>query len=662
MSTFSPLRALGLSQRHKLGPAEVEAMIDYLPEAALLIDLKQNIVVLGNSKATELTAYTRAELAGLALPTLFTPPDGTNENLSELFKSPEPEHRMDILKRGGNRTSCITKVVNLNPSKYFHLMTLETMTSLEQRQQAHERQERLWDTMHTLATAPFHSEVDSALNSILEACRNLTGSAYLAIYQARGDQPAYIQKAQLGEQKTFPDQLSPADIVSINGSSVWMTGKRPACSLHRIARSANFSYIATMPIGDTNSIIGLLLVAGFNLLDQQYLDAILHVMTTYLHSLIQGHALINQLQQDIQSQHKQISITSAVQESVDEGVIVLSPDLTISSMNNAAENFLGYSTPEVINQFIYNILIGSEELTPAFISTLRGRNYSTQDTVKLFRRNGNPFPASLRLIPIIVDDALQNILVIFQDLSEQEEYRTRNQQLEQRALLGEVTASFAHEVRNPINNISTGLQLLAYNLPPENPNQDNIHRLQNDCERLAELVKSSLSFVRPMEYKLEPINLASFLSHTLERWKPRLERYNIKPHLQVEENLPPVEGDIRALEQVLTNLINNAMQAMEGKEGVLALKARRLLEPAIPSQVEISVSDTGPGIPQEIRERIFEPFFTTKQSGTGLGLAIVKRIVTAHKGAIHVNSMAGGTIFSVVLPAVRNNGTRNGDS
>ena len=661
MSTFSPFRAFGLSQRHKLGAAEVQAMIDYLPEAALLVDLKQSIVVLGNSKATELTAYTRAELAGLSLQTLFTPLDGSGENSLELFKSPEPEHRLDILKRSGNRTSCITKVVNLNPSKNYHLMTFETMTALEQRQQALERQERLWDTMHTLATAPFHSEIDAALNSILEACRNLTGGSYLAIYQARGDQPAYIQTAQSGEQKTFPDQLSPSDVASINGSSVWMTGKRPACSLHRIARSANFSYIATMPIGDTNSIIGLLLVAGFNLIEQQYLDAILQAMTTYLNSLIQGHALINQLQQDIQLQHKQISITSAVQEAVDEGVIVLSPDLTISSMNNAAENFLGYSTPEVIDQFIYNILIGSEELTPAFISTLRGRNYSTQDTVKLFRRNGNPFPASLRLLPIIVDDALQNILVIFQDLSEQEEYRTRNQQLEQRALLGEVTASFAHEVRNPINNISTGLQLLAYNLPAENPNQDNIHRLQNDCERLAELVKSSLSFVRPMEYKLEPINLATFLSHTLERWKPRFERYNIKPHLQVEENLPPVEGDIRALEQVMTNLINNAMQAMEGKEGVLALKARRLLEPAIPSQVEISVSDTGPGIPQEIRERIFEPFFTTKQSGTGLGLAIVKRIVTAHKGAIHVNSMAGGTIFSVVLPAIRDNGTRNGD-
>jgi PAS domain S-box-containing protein len=516
--------------------------------------------------------------------------------------------------------------------------------------------------MQSLASAPFRPDVEAALTTTLEACRNLTGGAYLSIYQARGDSPVYFQLAQLGEQNTFPDQLSPSDVPTLNSSSVWVSGKRPTCYLHRIARSGNFSYLASMPIGDANAVIGLLIIAGNYLPNLEYLDTILRAIGTYAHSLLQGYSLLSQQRQDIQLQQKYLSVTSAVQGAVEEGVIVLTAELTISSMNNAAENCLGYSNSEVTNQSIYNILIGSEELTPAFISTQRGRNYSTQDTVRLFRRNGNPFPASLRLLPIMADDALQNILVIFQDVSEQEEFRVRNQQLEQRALLGEVTASFAHEVRNPINNISTGLQLLAYNLPPDDSNQDNIHRLQNDCERLAELVKSSLSFVRPMEYQLEPLDLASFLGHTIERWKPRLERYNIKPHLQIEEDLPPVEGDIRALEQVWTNLITNAMQAMDGKEGVLAIKARRVLEPAIPKQIEVSISDTGPGIPPEIRDRIFEPFFTTKQSGTGLGLAIVKRIVTAHKGAIHLDSMPGGTIFSVILPAARDSETINGDS
>ena len=662
MSTLSPLQVLGFSSKPKPGATEVEAMIDYLPEAALLIDLKQRIVVLGNSKATELTAYTRAELAGIQIQNLIVPLEGEEKDLWDTLKNTDQEHRLDILRRGGSRTASIARVSCLNPSKNFFLMTLQTVAVFEQQQQARERQGQLWDTMRSLASASFQPDLQDSFLTILEACRNLTGAVFQSIYQMRGDSPTYIQIACLGEQVTLPEQLSPSDIPTPNGSSVWMSGKRPTCFIQRMARSANFSYLASLPIGDSKAVVGLLIVAGHHLQDSDYLDAILNAIATYTNSILQGYSMLYQLQQDIQSQNKQLSITSAVQGAVEEGVIVLSPALTISYMNNAAENCLGYANAEVTNQSIYNVLIGSEELTPAFISTQRGRNYATQDTVRLFRRNGNPFPASLRLIPIMAGDKLQNILVIFQDVSEQEEYRIRNQQLEQRALLGEVTASFAHEVRNPINNISTGLQLLAYNLPADDSNQDNIHRLQNDCERLAELVKSSLSFVRPMEYKLEPIDLATFLSHTLERWKPRLERYNIKPHLQVEDKLPPVEGDIRALEQVLTNLISNAMQAMDGKEGVLALKARRVLEPAVPAQIEISISDTGPGIPSEIRDRIFEPFFTTKQSGTGLGLAIVKRIVTAHKGAIHVNSMPGGTIFSVVLPAVRDNGTLNGDS
>lgn len=662
MSTLSPLQAFGFSLKPKLGTVEVEAMVDYLPEAAFLVDLKQRIVILGNSKATELSAYTRAELAGLPLHLLFSPTDSVEDNLNTILKNAEQEHRLDLLRRGGGRTACKVKITNLNPGKYFSLMTVETVAALEQRQQDIERRELLWDTMQKLAHAPSHADLGDSLATILEACRSLTGAEYLSIYQARGDSPTYFQIAQLGEQNSIPAQLSPSDIPVLNSSSVWISGRRPTCFIHRIARSANYSYLASIPVGNANAIIGMLFIAGYNALEPQYLNAILLTMAAYINSLIQGFSLLNQLKLDIQAQQQHLSITSAVQSIVEEGVIVLTPELNISTINHAAENCLGYSDTEVANQSIYNILIGSEELTPAFISTQRGKNYTTQDTVRLFRRNGNPFPASLRLMPIIDGEVLQNILVIFQDLSEQEEYRVRNQQLEQRALLGEVTASFAHEVRNPINNISTGLQLLAYNLSVDDPNQENIHRLQNDCERLAELVKSSLSFVRPMEYKLEPIDLSLFLSHTLERWKPRLERYNIKPHLQVEDALPPIEGDIRALEQVLTNLITNAMQAMEGKEGVLALKARRVLEPAIPLQIEVSVSDTGPGIPPEIRDRIFEPFFTTKQSGTGLGLAIVKRIVTAHKGAIHLDSMPGGTIFSFILPAVRENEILTGDS
>ena len=112
------------------------------------------------------------------------------------------------------------------------------------------------------------------------------------------------------------------------------------------------------------------------------------------------------------------------------------------------------------------MLIGSEDLKASFQVVQNEQRIGSIGSLKLFRRNGESFQANLRIIPIVNENTLNSIIILFHDLSEQEEYRLKNQQLEQRALLGEVTACFAHEVKNPINNIFTGLQLLAINLPP----------------------------------------------------------------------------------------------------------------------------------------------------------------------------------------------------
>jgi signal transduction histidine kinase len=153
-----------------------------------------------------------------------------------------------------------------------------------------------------------------------------------------------------------------------------------------------------------------------------------------------------------------------------------------------------------------------------------------------------------------------------------------------------------------------------------------------------------------MEYKLESITLGILVSNLLERWRSRLVKLNIKYQVQTDKSVPNIEGDYRALEQVFTNLINNAIEAMESTGGMLSVKIRQVVEGDEQPHIEVSISDTGPGIPAELREKIFEPFFTTKQHGTGLGLAIVKRIVTAHKGSIYVNSILGGTNFVVQFP------------
>ena len=129
-------------------------------------------------------------------------------------------------------------------------------------------------------------------------------------------------------------------------------------------------------------------------------------------------------------------------------------------MNPAAEWMLGYADWEVKGQPVENILIGPERLLPALETACQGIPTHNMGSVSLHRRNGQSFPAHIQIIPVQREGETLAILIFFSDVSEHEEIRNRTQQLEQRAVLGEVTAVFAHEVRNPINNISTGLQLL----------------------------------------------------------------------------------------------------------------------------------------------------------------------------------------------------------
>jgi PAS domain S-box-containing protein len=341
-----------------------------------------------------------------------------------------------------------------------------------------------------------------------------------------------------------------------------------------------------------------------------------------------------------------------VEGEISDSVIILSPNLTILRVNRAAEKTLGYSNQDARGRAVEDILISSQSLKPAFQIARQAVPTLNQENIHLFRRSGQVFLARLSTIPAFVEDELQGIIVLIQDLTEEEQIKAQTQQLEQRALLGEVTAVFAHEVRNPINNLSTGLELMAYNLPDDDPNQETIARLQGDCDRLSELMKSVLAYARQSDYELVPLELGVLISGLLLRLQPRLSKAEVKDHLQIDQDLPLIEGDRRALEQVFTNLVNNAVQAMSEGGGTLAIKIQHLKPSPDRQYIVIDVADDGPGIPKENLDRIFQPFFTTKRDGTGLGLAITQRIITAHKGTIGVNSFPGGTVFRIQLPVL----------
>ena len=219
---------------------------------------------------------------------------------------------------------------------------------------------------------------------------------------------------------------------------------------------------------------------------------------------------------------------------------------------------------------------------------------------------------------------------------------------ERLSALGNMAATVAHEVRNPLNAISMGLQRLKVEFQPTD-DRDQYSRLTElmlgEVHRLNSIVEQFLSLARPVEIKAEALPLAEVLKELAALEDTDAKRSNVQIRVIAAPDLPPLKADPSHLSQVLLNLMLNGLQAMpEG--GILTLEAK-----TSNGNFLIAVTDTGAGITAENQRRIFEPYFTTKAKGTGLGLAISRRIVEAHGGTITVFSEVGqGCRFQIALP------------
>lgn len=636
--------------------AELENLIDLFPQAALLLDLPQNRVLLVNSKATELTAFTRAELSAQGVSDLL-PSIYEHHLQSEVSGKPQP-FITNLATRNGSGMEVLVSLAHLDAQGGWELATIEPLLLHNQQKAEIQRNMQRLDDLNALALTGLDTEIDHAIQQALSLGGRLTGATRLALYLMEAGEPTLKLTYTLGEPIPLPDQLPISEISSSPEPVAWIPGKRTINSLQRAARAAKWSYLVNAPLGDPKSLVGLLVIASPDeSLPEDYLP-VLRIICSTLSILIQYHVFRTHLLDGEKRKDRALAIGDLLKEASAEAVLVLSPDMTIENFNPTAEEIFGYTAKEVCGQLVSNVVIGANYLIPALQAAQQGIPITNLGEVRLHRRDGTTFPAYVRIFPLTTNEQLDAVLLLTRDLSEHEQFQVRNQQLEHRALLGEITAIFAHEVRNPINNISTGLQLMAMNLAPDDPNQEAIARLSQDCNRLAHLMQSVLAFSRSPENKMQSVELRVLLANLLERWRPRLERLNVKHEIKVSTKRTTILGDPRSLEQVFNNLIGNSVEAMKDTGGHLVVFIRAASPVAGRDRVEVNVIDNGPGIPEEIRARIFEPFFTTNRNGTGLGLAIARRIVNHHKGTIEVSSVPGGTVFQVLLPLIESSQDR----
>ncbi len=238
------------------------------------------------------------------------------------------------------------------------------------------------------------------------------------------------------------------------------------------------------------------------------------------------------------------------------------------------------------------------------------------------------------------------------------------------ALLGQMAAGLAHEIRNPLGAIKGAAQLLADPRPEgpadEPPDKEFIGIILEEVERLNRVVGNVLDLARPSDKSVLPVDVNGVVRRTLQVLSAEQSQDQVELTPTLAPDLPRAAIDPEQLRQVLMNLIRNAMQAVQGNGKVNVSTRVRFGRGTRPGNtkaepeafVEITVADTGPGISRTVLEKLFLPFFTTKEKGTGLGLAISQRIVQGAGGRIEVRSYEGkGSTFSVVLPAAPELGT-----
>jgi signal transduction histidine kinase len=222
---------------------------------------------------------------------------------------------------------------------------------------------------------------------------------------------------------------------------------------------------------------------------------------------------------------------------------------------------------------------------------------------------------------------------------------------ERLAALGQLSAGLAHEIRNPLGVIKGSAEMLQQKLEGSNPLASELAGyISTEVNRLSALVTRFLDFARPLHLELEPQSIVDVVERALKSVAAQWSGPPVQVERAYESGLPLVSMDEDFCERIFVNLAQNAYEAMTSG-GTLRVAIRSAQHDRAVG-VEIRFADTGPGVPEELREQIFNPFVTSKKGGVGLGLAIVSKIVDEHHGVLRLEPAAGsGACFSIFLPA-----------
>ncbi|MCP3985184.1 MAG: PAS domain-containing protein [bacterium] len=358
------------------------------------------------------------------------------------------------------------------------------------------------------------------------------------------------------------------------------------------------------------------------------------------------------------------SLHERIVESLTSGVLTTDKDGCVTSFNPEAGRITGKSVEEVSGARLEAVLPGIEEVLSEASHPKRRRA-----RFRLECSGGEE-----RFLGVAISDlrnaeaSASGCVVIFQDVTEVVRLEGELERNARLAGIGQLSASIAHEIRNPLAAISGSVEMLRATLSAAEEGADTgrlMGIVLREIGRLNQLITDFLQYARPAPPKMEPLVLGALAGEVAEAFETVLEA-EVQFDVDVASGAM-VEGDASQLKQLLWNLLGNAHHALNGQGRMgLQVNTEQVDDRSQPQEgitagrntseeashvVELVVSDSGMGIAHDVLERIFDPFFTTRSEGTGLGLAVVHRIVENHRGVVQVESREGsGTRIHVRLP------------
>ncbi len=337
------------------------------------------------------------------------------------------------------------------------------------------------------------------------------------------------------------------------------------------------------------------------------------------------------------------------------GIMTVDREGRVLTVNDLAREILEITAPVQPERPVREVLAHHPRLAQVLLDSLNMSHLPNRAEMEIRSREDDGRTIGFTISTIPGDHGPEGVALFFKDLTQVERREEQERLRDRLAALGQMAASMAHEIRNPLASIEVTATLLKRRLLGRDEDRRLVEKIAAEVERLNRTVTRGLEFARPLcpERVLQPI--APLIDQALDEAVSKYPEHAVTIEKSYDADAPAAFVDGNLLRQAVVNLVANAFEAMACK-GRIEMVVRPVSRPErSPGAVEVVIRDNGPGIPAEVREKIFSPFMTTKKTGSGIGLAMARKIVECHHGLIDVETETGvGTAFRVRLPCSEN--------